>query len=276
MRLQFTKMHGLGNDFVLLDGFRQTILLGPEQVRTLADRHFGIGCDQVLLIEPDPDPAVDVRYRIFNAAGEEVEQCGNGARCIARYLVEQGRVNGREIRAATMKGVITLYPEADGQVRVNMGVPIFEPARIPLRVDRRQTFYTVETAAGHVEFMAVSMGNPHAVIHVQDCAAAEVERIASAVQASQVFPEGVNVGFMELLDPARIALRVHERGVGETLACGTGACAAMVCGRLYQGLEKEVDIGLKRGHLVVSWEGEGCPVWMTGPAATVYRGQIEL
>lgn len=276
MRLQFTKMHGLGNDFVLLDGFRQAITLAPEQVRAIADRHFGIGCDQILLIEPDPDPAVDVRYRIFNAAGEEVEQCGNGARCVARYLVEQGRVNGREIRAATMKGVITLYPEADGRVRVNMGVPVFEPARIPLRADRRQALYTADTAAGRVEFMAVSMGNPHAVICAPDCAEAEVERIARAVQASQVFPEGVNVGFMEVRNPARIALRVYERGVGETLACGTGACAAMVCGGLYHGLEKEVDIGLKGGHLVVSWEGEGCPVWMTGPAATVYQGQIEL
>ncbi len=276
MQLHFTKMHGLGNDFILLDGFRQAIALAPEQVRTLADRHFGIGCDQVLLIEPDKDPSIDVRYRIFNAAGEEVEQCGNGARCVAKYLVDQGRVNGGEIRAATMKGVITLYPQADGQVRVNMGVPVLEPARIPLRADRRQAFYAAETAAGRVEFMAASMGNPHAVIRVPDCAAAEVERIARAVQGSGVFPAGVNVGFMELLDPARIALRVYERGVGETLACGTGACAAMVCGRLHQALEKEVDIGLKGGHLVVSWEGEGHPVWMTGPAATVYQGQIEL
>ena len=276
MSIEFTKMHGLGNDFVLLDGFRQPIQLSGQQVRALADRHFGIGCDQVLLIEPDTDPGVDVRYRIFNAEGEEVEQCGNGARCIARYLVEQGRVNGSEIRAATMKGIITLYPEGGDRVRVNMGVPVFEPARIPLRADQRMPIYSADTGAGRVEFMAVSIGNPHAVILVEDSAAAPVERVATALQASQCFPRGVNVGFMLIQDPARIKLRVYERGVGETLACGSGACAAMVCGRLYQGLENEVDIGLKGGHLMVSWEGEGQPVWMTGPATTVYRGQIEL
>ena len=276
MRIEFTKMHGLGNDFVLLDGFRQPIQLSGRQVRALADRHFGIGCDQVLLIEPDADPGVDVRYRIFNAEGEEVEQCGNGARCIARYLVEAGRAVRAEIRAATMTGIITLYPEGGDRVRVNMGVPFFEPAGIPLLAEQRRSGYSVDTGAGQVEFMAVSMGNPHAVIVVPDSAAAKVERVAAALQASQCFPQGVNVGFMQILDPARIKLRVYERGVGETLACGSGACAAMACGRLYQGLASEVEIGLQGGQLVVSWQGEGQPVWMTGPATTVYKGQIEL
>jgi diaminopimelate epimerase len=276
MKLEFTKMHGLGNDFVVLDGFRQELSLSAGQIRALADRRYGIGCDQVLLVQPDNDPLVDVRYRIFNAAGNEVEQCGNGARCIGRYLRQEGHVTGNVITAATMKGIITLYIGDDEQVSVNMGVPVFEPKRIPLQAPERLPGYSLELSCGSMELMSVSMGNPHAVLAVTDVEHTPVADIAREIQSSSLFPEGVNVGFMQIIDPSRIYLRVYERDVGETPACGTGACAAMVTGHLYQGLENEVDIRLTGGHLAVSWAGEGQPVWMNGPASTVFKGQIDL
>lgn len=269
-------MHGLGNDFVVLNGLVQEIILTPEQVRLIADRRFGIGCDQVLLIQPCDDPQMDIRYRIFNADGNEVEHCGNGVRCIGKYLSSRGYISGNVIRARTVNGDVTIYLDENDSIRVNMGVPRLEPGEIPIKAGTRQPYYMLDLSAGSVPVMAVSMGNPHAVIIVDDVEQAPVDTLAPEIQASDFFPEGVNVGFMQILDPSHASLRVFERGVGETLACGTGACAAMVTGYLANKLENEVDIGLKGGNLTVSWAGEGQQVWMTGPAATVYEGKIEL
>lgn len=269
-------MHGLGNDFVVLNGLDQEIILARQQVRLIADRHFGIGCDQVLLIQPSDDPQMDILYRIYNADGNEVEHCGNGVRCIGKYLSSRGYITGNVIHARTINGDATIYMEEDGNIRVNMGIPRLEPGEIPINAAARQENYLLDLSMGQVSVMAVSMGNPHAVIIVDDVDQAPVDTLAPEIQASAYFPQGVNVGFMQILDPAHVRLRVYERGVGETLACGTGACAAMVTGYLVNKLENEVDIGLKGGNLTVSWAGEGEQVWMTGPAATVYEGKIEL
>jgi len=276
MLLNFTKMHGLGNDFVVLNGLDKEIKLSHDQVRLIADRHFGIGCDQVLLIQPSDNPQMDIRYRIYNADGDEVEHCGNGVRCIGKYLTSRGYVSGNVIHAQTVNGDATIYLDEEDRIRVNMGIPRLEPAQIPVNAVARQQFYTLGLSTGSVPVMAVSMGNPHAVIIVDDVDNAPVNTVGPEIQASNFFPQGVNVGFLQILDPAHARLRVYERGVGETLACGTGACAAMVAGYLANKLENEVDIGLKGGHLTVAWAGEGEPVWMTGPAATVYEGKIEL
>lgn len=269
-------MHGLGNDFVVLNGLEQEIELSPEQLRLLADRRFGIGCDQVLMLQPPGNPDAQVRYRIFNADGTEVEQCGNGARCIASYLLRDGYVQGEKVVAETVKGNITIYIESEEQIRVDMGIPKFEPEDIPMVVPARSNIYSANLPAGPVSFMAVSMGNPHAVIVVNDVDWTPVEELGTGLQSLEMFPEGVNVGFMQILDAGHIRLRVFERGVGETLACGTGACAAMVCGCVNNRLANDVDIGLKGGHLTVSWAGEGKPVFMTGPTTMVYEGWIEI
>ena len=276
MELNFTKMHGLGNDFVVLNGLDQEIKLTPEQVRLIADRHFGIGCDQVLLIQPSDDPQMNIRYRIFNADGDEVEHCGNGVRCIGKYLSSRGYVSGNVIHARTVNGDATIYLDDEDRIRVNMGIPRLEPGQIPIKAEARQLNYLLDLSAGPVPVMAVSMGNPHAVIIVDDVEQALVGQLGPEIQTNGFFPQSANVGFMQIMDPAHVRLRVFERGVGETLACGTGACAAMVAGYLANKLENEVDIGLKGGNLTVSWAGEGEPVWMTGPAATVYEGKIEL
>lgn len=274
MELEFTKMHGLGNDFVLFNGLEQDIELSPEQIRVIADRHFGIGCDQVLLLQPSQE--ADVRYRIFNADGAEVEQCGNGARCIADFLHKHGYTSGDVITAQTINGNIQIYIDGDDMIRVNMGVPRFQPEDIPLRAEMRRSNYAVELSCGTVSLMALSMGNPHAILVVDNVDEAPVASLGQEIQAHEIFPLGVNVGFMQILDPAHIRLRVYERGAGETLACGSGACAAVVAGHFNNKLETQVDVGLKGGHLNVSWPGEGESVWMTGPATTVYKGQIEL
>ena len=276
MTLKFTKMHGLGNDFIVLNGLDQEIKLSPDQLRRIADRHFGIGCDQVLLIQASDEPGMDIRYRIYNADGNEVEHCGNGIRCIAKYLSSHGIISGNVIHAQTINGDATIYLDGDDKIRVNMGIPRLEPGDIPIKADSRQQYYQLDLPPGPVSVTAVSMGNPHAVIFVNDVDQAPVETLAPEIQASEYFPRSVNVGFMQILDPAHVRLRVFERGVGETLACGTGACAAMVAGYLANKLENEVDIGLKGGHLTLSWDGEGEPVWMTGPATTVYEGNIEI
>jgi len=245
-------------------------------LRLLSDRRFGIGCDQVLLLQPPNDPAAQVRYRIFNAGGGEVEQCGNGARCIAAYLSRNGYVHGNELIAETVTGNLIIHLESEDRITVNMGIPSFEPLDIPLLVPARSNSYSVDLTGGPVSFMAVSMGNPHAVLIVNDVDWTPVAALGTEIQSLKIFPQGVNVGFMQIVDTGHIRLRVFERGVGETLACGSGACAAMVSGCLNNRLANAVDIGLKGGHLIVSWAGEGAPVYMTGPATTVYEGQIEL
>ena len=276
MEISFTKMHGLGNDFVVIDCFEQDVNLSTAQIKTLADRHFGIGCDQVLLLGPPEHGSSDVRYRIYNADGREVSQCGNGARCIAAYLYGRGLVKKDEIIAETNEGLLKLYRQDDGQVRVNMGVPRFEPADIPMRAKQRENKYQLQITGSELSFYAVSIGNPHAVLVVDDVEHTPVPVLGPEIQQSGMFPEGINVGFMQIVDRQHIRLRVYERGAGETLACGSGACAAVVAGYIDKRLAGQVDVSLKGGHLLVSWQGEGEPVWITGPAAFVYEGRIRL
>lgn len=275
MLLNFTKMHGIGNDFIVLDARRQSLDLDRDTLRRLADRHFGVGCDQILLLEP-PAGDADVRYRIFNADGAEVEQCGNGARAVARYLAEDGLCGQPVITAETAAGPITLYLEAGHQVRVNMGEPRFEPNDIPLAVEQRQDRYTVAIDGNEITFSAVSMGNPHAVIMVDDIDTAPVATLGPALQAHAMFPASVNVGFMQIIDRGHARLRVYERGAGETMACGTGACAAVVAGITAERLDNEVDVDLPGGRLCIRWQGTSQPVWMTGPAEFVFTGSIEI
>jgi diaminopimelate epimerase len=275
-RLRFTKMHGLGNDFVVLDGVRQTVRLTPEQCRHLADRHFGVGCDQILLVEPSTTPGVDFRYRIFNADGGEVQQCGNGARCFVRFVHDQGLTTKRQIRVETASGIIVPRLEDDGQVTVDMGPPRFEPAAIPFVAEARATTYVIDVAGQPVEIAALSMGNPHAVLETCDVDTAPVAEWGPRIEHHPRFPERVNVGFMQLLHRRAIRLRVFERGSGETLACGTGACAAAVAGMTRGLLDAEVEVQTRGGALTIRWAGEGHSVFMTGPAETVFQGEIEL
>ena len=276
MRLHFSKMHGLGNDFVVVDGVRQHVALDAATVRCLADRHTGIGCDQLLLVEPPPDPSFDFRYRIFNADGGEVEQCGNGARCFARFVRDRGLTAKERILVATAAGRLELVVGADGQVTVDMGVPEFEPARIPFTAPARAPSYALDTGLGRVEFGAVALGNPHAVLLVDDPERAPVATLGPLLESHPDFPRRVNVGFLGIVDRGHARLRVFERGVGETRACGSGACAAVAVGRLQGLLDPVVAVDLTGGRLVISWPGEGEPVHMTGPAEHVFEGVIEL
>lgn len=276
MRLRFTKMQGLGNDFVVIDAFSRPLALAREQLRFLADRHFGVGCDQILLVERPRVPDADFRYRIFNADGGEVEQCGNGARCFVRFVRDRGLTSRDEIRAETLAGVIAPRLEPDGQVTVNMGQPRFEPAEIPFIAGGRSLTYSLEVGGRTVEIGALSMGNPHAVQLVPDVDTAPVAEQGPLIEAHARFPKRVNAGFMQVLDRGRIRLRVYERGAGETLACGTGACAAAVSGIQRGLLDSPVRVSTRGGDLLIRWEGEGRPVWMTGPAETVFEGEIEI
>lgn len=276
MRLKFTKMQGLGNDFVVLDGISQSVELTPAAYRFLADRHFGVGCDQILLVEPPASPDADFRYRIFNADGGEVEQCGNGARCFVRFVTDKGLTDKREIRVETARGMIVPRLEDNGLVTVNMGVPRFEPRDIPMIADQRAVHYALHVGADTVDITAVSMGNPHAVQFVDDIGAAPVESQGPLVERHARFPERVNAGFAQVLSREAIRLRVYERGAGETLACGTGACAAVVAGILRGLLASQVRVVTRGGELTIRWDGEGQPVWMTGPAVTVFEGEIIL
>lgn len=276
MEQQFTKMHGIGNDFVVFDTFSKPLTLSREQIRHIADRQFGIGCDQVLLLEPPQHSDADVRYRIFNADGGEVMQCGNGARCAAVYLKEKGLVTKSEIVAETGTGRLILKIDGDGRVTVNMGVPQFEPAKIPMQADEYSEQYALILGEDEITFSAVSMGNPHAVIIVNDVDTAPVNIIGPAMQLNALFPESVNVGFMQILNKEAFKLRVFERGSGETLACGSGACAAMVIACQQGYLEGTIDAELRGGNLTIRWAGEGEPVFMTGPATTVFEGKIRL
>ena len=275
MKLKFTKMQGLGNDFVVLDGINQSITLNPQQIRRLADRHFGIGCDQLLLVEKAIGQA-DFRYRIFNADGGEVEQCGNGARCFVRYVHDHGLTEKREIRIETLSGVISPKLEMDGKITVNMGIPIFAPDKIPFVTEKQALTYQLELPAGPVTISALSMGNPHAVRIVRDTENAPVETEGALIESHPRFPKHVNVGYMQVIDRTNIKLRVFERGAGETLACGTGACAAVVAGINLGLLDNRIIVSTKGGELTIDWRGNDEPVWMTGPAVTVFEGEINL
>ncbi|MGB5732878.1 MAG: diaminopimelate epimerase [Thiohalocapsa sp.] len=276
MRLRFTKMHGLGNDFVVIDAINQSVDMTPALSRRLADRRFGIGCDQILLVESPRLPNTDFHYRIFNADGSEVEQCGNGARCFARFVREQGLSDRDEIPVGTAAGPIRLCIQADGQVSVDMGKPRLEPAEIPFLAEERALTYALSVDGETVSIGALSMGNPHAVLRVDDIDQAPVARLGARIEHDRRFPNRVNVGFMQVVDSGHIRLRVWERGAGETLACGTGACAAAVIGRLQCGLDQRLQVALPGGELVIHWPGAGANVTMTGPATRVFDGAIEL
>lgn len=276
MKLRFTKMHGLGNDFVMIDAISQKTTLSPERVRKLADRHFGVGCDQVLVVEAPQSADADFRYRIFNQDGSEVENCGNGARCFAVFVRQRKLTGKRIIRAETAGGPLLLQVLPDNRVTVNMGVPRLEPAEIPFNAEARAVTYRLPVAGKSLEISAISMGNPHAVTLVDKVAEYDVPGVGALVENHAAFPKRVNAGFMELINQREIRVRVFERGAGETLACGTGACAAVVAGRLRQLLDAEVRVHLPGGVLSVEWLGEGHAVMMTGPATTVFHGQITL
>jgi diaminopimelate epimerase len=270
-------MHGLGNDFVVLDATSQPIALAPGELRAIADRHFGIGCDQILQVEPARQPGTDFYYRIFNADGGEVEQCGNGARCFVRYVHERGLTAKREIRVGTKGGVIVPRLEPDGQVTVDMGVPEFDPGKVPFDAPERALTYHIDVAGRLVEVSVLAMGNPHAVQIVPDVDSAPVAVEGPLIESHPRFPQRVNAGYMQIVDRHRIRLRVYERGAGETLACGSGACAAVVAGVTRDVLDRaRVTVETHGGALVISWPGEDGAVLMTGPAATVFEGEIEL
>jgi diaminopimelate epimerase len=287
MRIQFTKMQGAGNDFVVLDETRGRLGLTEAHYRFLGDRHFGVGADQILTVRPSPAEGIDFEYVIHNADGNEVEQCGNGSRCFARFVHDKGLTTKDRIRVQTMKGVIEPRLNADGRVTVDMGAPVFTPSEIPfddsgLVLQPMGSWGNWPLALAEIAQSApllvatVSMGNPHAVTLVDDVDTAPVATLGPAVQASPRFPQGVNVGFLQVVDRSHVRLRVFERGVGETLACGTGACAAVVAGIRLGLLDASVDVQTRGGVLTIAWAGMGASVFMTGPATTVFQGEIDL
>jgi diaminopimelate epimerase len=276
MEIQFTKMHGLGNDFVVIDAINQQIDLSEEQVRFIADRHFGVGCDQLLLVEAAETDDTDFIYRIFNADGGEVEQCGNGARCFAAFVREKGLTDKDLIRLETASGIIELHALANGQITVDMGVPEFNPWNIPFNADTRLDEYALDVNGQMLKIGAVSMGNPHAVTIVDNVDTVEIDELGAGIENHSLFPNRVNAGFMQIIDESHIRLRVFERGAGETLACGTGACAAVVVGCVQGHLTNEVQVDLAGGSLQIIWQGEASPVMMTGPATTVFEGKISV
>jgi diaminopimelate epimerase len=281
MLLNFTKMQGAGNDFVVVDGFSAPILLTSTQIKKIANRNFGVGCDQLLIVEKTTLPNVDFKYRIFNADGGEVEQCGNGARCFVRFVREKGLTKKNKISVETASGLITLTLQNDGQVTVNMGAPIFEPKDIPFIAENRQKQYALQSNNHVVSITAVSMGNPHAVLIVDDVETANIAELGPAIEAHERFPQRVNAGFMQIINTHTIKLRVYERGAGETLACGTGACAAVVAGITLGLLTTPVLVHARGGDLSIEWLGEdlngkAAPVMMTGNAEIVFEGSIEI
>ncbi|MEE3289127.1 MAG: diaminopimelate epimerase [Pseudomonadota bacterium] len=280
MKLPFTKMHGLGNDFIVLDLTSGEIELSAEQIRRLSHRQLGIGFDQLLQIKSPSSLDVDFDYRIYNADGDEAEHCGNGARCLAKFVYDNGLSDKNPLAVKTLNRILFLDTNENGEVTVDMGSPDFEPANIPFQTDQEAQLYTLSIELAGIsrdlEFVALSMGNPHAVISVEDLANTAVKDIGEAVGKHPDFPEGVNVGFMQILSHNEINLRVYERGVGETLACGTGACAAVAAGRLLEQLDDKVKVNLTGGQLTVSWQRSESPVLITGPATTVYEGTIEI
>ncbi len=278
MRIRFTKMHGCGNDFVVIDGISQKIKLTPEKVRHLADRHFGIGCDQLLVVEPPTRDNMDFAYRIYNNDGNEVEHCGNGARCFAKFVRDRKLTAKTTINVETSNRVLQLLVQKDGRVTVDMGVPELNPAAVPFITANAHddAVYSVAVGDTNIDLSVLSMGNPHAVLSVDNTEQAPVQSLGEQIQSLAQFPQGVNVGFMQVLSRSEINLRVLERGAGETLACGTGACAAVVAGRLRNLLDEHVTVHLIGGTLTIQWAGKGHPVLKTGPATTVFNGQVRL
>jgi diaminopimelate epimerase len=276
MLLRFTKMHGLGNDFMVIDLVTQHAQLTPRLIRLWSDRHTGIGFDQLLVVEPPSNPEMDFRYRIYNADGNEVEQCGNGARCFARFVVDKRLTAKSDIQVETAGGPITLNIQTDGQITVNMGAPRLSPAQIPFAAETESILCELEVEDETLQISALSMGNPHCITLVDDVDTYPVERLGPLIERHIRFPKGVNAGFMQLVDRHHARLRVFERGVGETRACGTGACAAAVAGIRMGHLASPVQIELPGGNLQIEWAGPGEPVMMTGPATRVYEGQIRL
>ena len=283
LRLPFTKMQGAGNDFVVLDGVSRRVEMTPQRARTIADRHFGVGCDQVLLVEPARGSEADFRYRIWNADGGEVEQCGNGARCFVRFVHDKGLTRKREIRVETLSGIIAPRLEADGEVSVDMGAPRFDPEDVPFDaggLEPAGTRWPLEIAGGRIRVAVLSMGNPHAVQTVEDVEAAPVTSQGPLIERHPRFPRRANAGYMQILDRSRVRLRVWERGAGETLACGTGACAAVVTGIREGLLDQRVRVETRGGRLTIRWAGgdnkHDHSVWMTGPAMTVFEGEIDI
>ncbi len=276
MNLHFTKMHGLGNDFVVINAISQQFEMSPELALKFADRRFGIGCDQILIIEQSHQPESDFKYRIFNADGSEVAQCGNGARCFAHFVREEGLTTKNEIVVETRSGTITLYIEEGGEVRVNMGQPNFDPKSLPFSARETAPTYEIEFNDQSITVGAVSMGNPHIVHQVENIEHAPVAEWGPVLEHHPRFSERVNVGFMEIISAQQIRLRVFERGTGETLACGTGACAAVAVGISWGELDNRVEVLLPAGRLIIEWQGGDAPIWMTGPATTVFTGTIEI
>ncbi|UTZ42573.1 diaminopimelate epimerase [Vibrio campbellii] len=274
MHFHFSKMHGLGNDFMVVDCITQNVFFSQDLIRRLADRHTGVGFDQLLVVEAPYDPETDFHYRIFNADGSEVEQCGNGARCFARFVRLKGLTNKYSISVGTKKGKMTLDVEDDGEVTVNMGEPEFEPSKIPFKAKQKEKTYIMRTGDKTLFCGAVSMGNPHVVTVVDDVDTAEVETLGPLLESHERFPERVNAGFMQIVDRNNIRLRVYERGAGETQACGSGACGAVAVGILQGLLDENVKVSLPGGDLRISWQGPGKPLFMTGPATHVFDGQL--
>ena len=273
MSLRFTKMQGIGNDFVVLDRRDASGPLSADLARRLADRHFGVGCDQVMTIERSDDAVHAFRYGIYNADGSRAGQCGNGLRCVARWLADRGLVNGSGVRLLGPGGSVRVDVLDDGRVRADMGTPVFDASRVPLLSGSTQPRYALELDGQRIVFGAVSMGNPHAVVAVDDVDAAPVAALGARIETHAMFPDRVNVGFVQVLDRGRVRLRVFERGVGETMACGSGACAAVAVLRTWDRVDADVRVALPGGMLDISWAGSGHPVWMTGPATTVFEGE---
>lgn len=276
MSIKFTKMHGLGNDFMVIDAIRQDFQPTPALVRAWSNRRTGIGFDQLLIAAPARNPQTDFFYRIFNADGSEVANCGNGARCLARFLHDEQLTNKQTIIVETLAGLLELRLEKDDQVTVNMGIPILEPAKIPFKADKQQITYSLAINQQTIEFCAVSMGNPHAVIMVENIDTAPVQELGSLLTNHPVFPEGANIGFMQIIDANNIRLRVYERGAEETLACGTGASAAVVAGKLLGKLASFVNVQQTGGTMLINWDGINKALYLTGPASKVYIGELSI
>ncbi|HCG7916344.1 TPA: diaminopimelate epimerase [Vibrio parahaemolyticus] len=274
MHFHFSKMHGLGNDFMVVDCITQNVFFSQDLIRRLADRHTGVGFDQLLVVEAPYDPETDFHYRIFNADGSEVEQCGNGARCFARFVRLKGLTNKYSISVSTKKGKMILDVEDDGEVTVNMGVPEFEPNKIPFKAKQKEKTYIMRAGDKTLFCGAVSMGNPHVVTVVDDVDTADVDTLGPLLESHERFPERVNAGFMQVVSRDHIRLRVYERGAGETQACGSGACGAVAVGILQELLDESVKVSLPGGELHISWQGPGKPLFMTGPATHVFDGQL--
>ena len=276
MLVNFSKMHGLGNDFLVLDNVTQNVFLSPEQITKFANRNFGVGFDQLLVVEPPYDPDLDFHYRIYNADGSEVGQCGNGARCFAKFVRMKGLCNKHKIKVSTSTGKMNLHIERDGNISVTMPVPQFEPSKIPFIAQKAEGTYILRSENETVLCGVVSMGNPHCVVTVDNVVEADVESLGRELSIHERFPEDVNVGFMEIVSANYIKLRVYERGAAETLACGSGACAAVVIGYMQKKLAKQVTVELPGGKLRIFWQGPGHPVKMSGPATHVFDGQISM